>query len=110
MTTPNPLQVIVTPGGTNWDDDGNPTPTSADIPLQAMAIAPGDTSFTPGPGGELDTVTYTVYLPLGAPISNDDTMLVRGKVCEVRVKEWISPWSGRGGLEVSCVAAAGVSP
>jgi hypothetical protein len=109
-STSNPLQVIVTPGGVNYDSDGNPTTTGAPIGVTALAIAPGATTFGFVEAGELDDVEFTAYFALGAPIADDDVIQVRGKLCRARVKEWRSPWTGRGGLEVLCKSATGVGP
>jgi hypothetical protein len=102
------LTVDISASAAGWDSDGNPIPTGATIAVEALAIAPGNTSLTINTG-ELDEADYTVYLPLGSPITDDDLMTVRGKVCNTRVKEWRSPWTGRGGLEVLCSAITGSS-
>lgn len=101
--------VEVSSSAAGWDSDGNPIDTGALISMRAIAIAPGNTSLGFVEAGGGDVVEYTVYLPLGSPIVDDDLITVRGKQCRARVKEWVSPWTGRGGLEVLCAAATGAS-
>lgn len=113
MTAPTNLAVIVNPGphGVVLDDDGNPVAASgAPNTIYARGIAPGDTRLTPGATSDLDEVAFTAYFDLGAAIADNDMVMVRGRLCRARVKEWISPWSGRGGLEVACVSATGATP
>jgi hypothetical protein len=110
MTAPAwPETVTVTPGGYEWDDDGNRVPAGTPTTLTPRAIAPGATALAYEAAGELDTVEYTIYLDLGAPIADDDAVTVRGKLCWARVREWRSPFTGRGGLEVLCRSATGAS-
>lgn len=101
------LDVLISSSAAGYDSDGNPIPTGAQISVRAIAIAPGNTSLAFITGGDTDIAEYTVYLPLGSPIVDDDLIDVRGKHCRARVKEWISPRSGRGGLEVVCKAVTG---
>jgi hypothetical protein len=113
MTAPN-LAVIVNPGphGVVLDDDGNPVAAGGGGPttIYARAIAPGDTRLTPGATSDLDEVAFTAYFNLGDPIADNNMVMVRGRLCRARVKEWVSPWSGRGGLEVACISATGATP
>lgn len=101
------MTVQVSSSAAGYDSDGNPIPTGALVSIRAIAIAPGNTSLEFITGGDTDTAEYTVYLPLGSPIVDDDQIEVRGKHCRARVKEWISPYSGRGGLEVVCKSVTG---
>ena len=101
--------VEISASAAGWDSDGNPIDSGALIVVEAIAIAPGNTSLGFIEGSETDVADYTVYLPLGSPIVDDNLIKVRGKQCRARVKEWVSPWTGRGGLEVVCKSATGAS-
>jgi hypothetical protein len=101
------LDVLVSSSAAGYDSDGNPIPTGAQISMRAIAIAPGNTSLAFITGGDTDVAEFTVYLPLGSPVVDDDQIEVRGKHCRARVREWVSPYTGRGGLEVLCRSVTG---
>jgi hypothetical protein len=98
--------VTVTPQS-GLDKHGNPIDAGDPVVLPTLAIAPGNTLQTPGLGGDLDDVQFTVFLELGSAIADDDEILVRGKTCRARVQEWRSPWSERGGLVVLAQSSTG---
>ncbi|OKH70814.1 hypothetical protein EB72_24785 [Mycobacterium sp. SWH-M1] len=91
--------VTVTPGG-HYDGKGKWIQGGSPVSVTTLGIAPGNTTLAVGQGGDSDTVEFTVYLELGSPISDDDLITVRGKQCKVRVQEWRSPQTNRGGLVV----------
>lgn len=100
-------ETVTVTSQSGYDSNANPIPPGGSVTLTALAVTPGVTALTLAGGGDLDDVEYTVYLELGAPIFDDDEILVRGKPCRARVKHWVSPWTGRGGLEVLCKSATG---
>lgn len=109
--------VTITPiGGTNTDGDPAADGTAFDV--RALEIAPGNTLQRFGVGGDLDTVDYTVFLPLrmrdgetyvatSSKLTEDFSILVRGRKCLGRAQEWAS--GGRGGVAVLAHSAAGKS-
>lgn len=101
--------VTVTPSAGGYDADGNPIAAGDPITLPTLGIAPGNTSLQFEDASGLDDVQFTVYLKLGSPITDDDQITVRGKQCRARVQEWISPWTGRGGVVVLCRSTTGAS-
>lgn len=109
--------VTITPQG-GLDAHDNPLPAGVSFEVGAL-IAPGNTTLRPGADGDLDTVDWTVYLPLrikqsGAwvrtveAMTDNFTVTVRGQVCRGRAKEWNV--GGRGGVEVLAIAATGATP
>lgn len=111
-------QVTITPvGGRN--SDGDPTADGTPFTLTALEVAPGNTLLRYGIGGDLDTVEFTVFLPLryrtavdtyqpvAAALADDFTITVRNRVCKGRVQEWNS--GGRGGVVVLAHSATGRS-
>jgi hypothetical protein len=104
-------QVTVTPQS-GLDSDGDPIAAGVPVVLDAIAVAPGNTSFRVGDDSELDSAESTVYLPVGSPVSDDDLILVRGRACLARVQEWRDPWAGLeplDGLVVLCKSVTGAS-
>ena len=100
--------VAITPAF-GYDDDGNPEPTGPTIEAEAFAVAPGNTSYSYGNNGDVDTAEYTIYLPVGTPIKDDDVIIVRGRTCVARVREWRSLRTDRAALEVLCKSATGAT-
>jgi hypothetical protein len=100
------------------DAHDNPLPAGTPFAVDAL-VAPGNTAVEPGADGDLDTVSFTAYLPLRVKrngawvrtvtvLTDNFTILVRGQVCVGRAKEWEQ--AGRGGVEVLAFAATGATP
>lgn len=103
--------VTVTPAG-GLDSDGNPLPDGTPVVVDAITVAPGNTTGQFTDAGGLDSAEFTAYLPLGSPVSNDDLILVRGRPCLARVQEWRDPWPGDLAIEclvVLCKSTTGAS-
>ena len=100
--------ITVTPKGSSTAD-GDPTSDGTPVVLRPIAIAPGNTARSFVEGGDLDQVDFTIYLRLSdeSRISDDDEVLVRGRHCRARVRKWVSPRTGRGGLEVLATSSTG---
>ena len=101
-------QVTVTPlAGLN--SDGDPIPGGTPVVLNAIFVAPGNTSLRLTESGDVDSAEFTVYLPIDAPIHDDDLITVRDKPCFARVREWRDPWPGESlnSLEVLCKSVTG---
>lgn len=90
------------------DSDGDPVADGTPFDAEAL-VAPGNTSFGYGVQGDLDTAEFTLYLPIGTAVKDDDRIEVRGRVCTARVKEWHSMRTNRANLEVLCVSKTGAS-
>lgn len=100
--------------------DSHDDPIAAGTPFTVNGlVAPGNTTFRPGADGSLDTVAFTVYLPLSlyqdggwvstsTALTDNYTVTVRGQVCVGRTREWNV--AGRGGIEVLATAATGATP
>ena len=109
--------VTITPqSGLDAHDD--PIAAGTPFTLNAM-VAPGNTALRPGADGSLDTVAFTVFLPLKiyvdaswvntvSALTDNFTITVRSQVCVGRVREWNV--AGRGGIEVLATAATGATP
>lgn len=112
-------RVTITPlGGLNTN--GDPRSDGTPFDLVAWEVAPGNTLLQYGIGGDLDTVEFTVFLPLriraqvGADwlwqpvidkLTDSFAVDVRGRHCIGRAQEWNS--GGRGGLAILCHSATG---
>lgn len=109
--------VTITPDA-GLDAKGNPQPGGTPFEVSALEVAPGNTLLAYGIGGDLDSVEFTVYLPLrirmGDPAvwtavdeaaTQNFSILVRGRYCRGRVQRWES--GGRGGIAVLCTSATG---
>lgn len=99
-------QVTITPR-TGRDRKGDPRPAGAAYPLTALEVVPGNTLIRYGIGADLDTVAFTVYLPLRdeSRIENDFGITVRGLECRARVQVWKS--GGRGVVAVLASSTTG---
>lgn len=103
--------VTVTPVS-GLDDDGDPIAAGDPVDIEAIAVAPGNTALRYNDQGELDSAEFTVYLPSGSPVSDDDLITVREKPCRARVQVWRDPWPGEvslDGMVVLCKSVTGVS-
>ncbi|MCV7358483.1 hypothetical protein [Mycolicibacterium fluoranthenivorans] len=98
--------------------DGDPQPAGAPFDVMAMEIAPGNTVRRFGVGGDLDSVEFTVFLPLRRRIpdtqdyqatvealTDNFRILVRDRDCAGRAQVWDA--GGRGGVVVLCHSARG---
>ena len=102
-------ETVTVTSQTGYDSNANPIPPGGSVTLPALAVAPGNTTQSFVVGGEAEAVDFTVYLELGSPINDDDEINVRGNPYRARIKQWVSPWTGRGGIEVLCTSASGSS-
>ncbi len=99
--------VTITPFA-DRDADGNPVSAGAAYSLTAKAVAPGNTMLAYRTGGDVEEADFTVFLPLGSVINDNDLIMVRGKKCSARVQVWDSAWNtGRGGVVVLAKAVSG---
>lgn len=111
--------VTITPLG-GGDSDGNPRPAGTPFQLAALEVAPGNTLLRYGIGGDLDTVEFTVFLPLRVraqvgpnwiwqsvetKLTKSFAVDVRGRRCTGRAQVWNS--GGQGGIAVLCLSATG---
>jgi hypothetical protein len=98
------------------DSNGDPLEAGDPFGVRAMAIAPGNTLLRFGLGGDLETVDFTVFLPLRvrdgesyvatvSKLTEDFWITVRDKRCRGRAQEWSS--GGRGGIAVLAHSATG---
>jgi hypothetical protein len=111
--------VVVTPKF-GHDDDGNPVDDGTPVTLMPIAIAPGNTLQQPAAGGELDEAEFTLFFgptvfldgtrqTTADLIKDDYGITVRDRPCLIRVQDWRSPRTGRGGLVVLARSATGKS-
>lgn len=109
--------VTITPQA-GMDAEDNPLPAGEPFTVSGL-VAPENSSVEPGVDGDLDAVTFTVYLPLTiktpdgwvrtvTALTDNFHITVRGQVCVGRVKEW--DVGGRGGVVVAASAMTGVTP
>ena len=114
--------VTITPD-TGFDGKGNPKPGGTPFDITALEVAPGATQLAFSAGGDLDSVEFTVFLPLRARLPRLDnpvltewasvaarctenfSVKVRDRFCRGRAQVWDS--GGRGGVVVLCESATG---
>lgn len=104
-------QVTIIPQS-GLDDDGDPIPGGTPVTIEAITVAPGNTSLQFMDSGGIDSAEFTVYLQLGAPVNDDDIITVRGRNFRARVQEWRDPWPGIESLDalvVLCKSVTGAS-
>lgn len=104
-------QVTVTPQA-GLDGDGDPIPGGTPVVIEAITVAPGNTAIQFMDSGDVDSADFTVYLPIGAQIKDDDLITVRERTCLARVQEWRDPWPGGvplDGVVVLCKSVTGAS-
>lgn len=110
-------EVTITPQA-GLDAYDNPQTAGQPFTLRGL-VAPGTTTTDPGADGSLDTVEFTVYLPLrfknssgwvrtASALTESFTVTVRGKSCVGRAREWLE--GGRGGVEIIATAHTGATP
>jgi len=100
--------------------DGDPQPAGIPFDLFALEVAPGNTVRRFGVGGDLDSVEFTVFLPLrrripetsdyqstAEALTDNFRIMVRDRDCVGRAQVWSS--GGRGGVVVLCHSARGKS-
>lgn len=108
-------QVTITPTGKRTAK-GDPGTPGTPFDVLALEVAPGNTMLRFGVGGDLDTVDFTVYLPLRIRIgpdyfrtveklTDDFAIDVRGRRYLGRHQEWSS--GGRGVVAVLAHSATG---
>ncbi|CPR79254.1 hypothetical protein [Mycobacteroides abscessus] len=108
-------QVTIIPSG-GHNGDGDALPDGAPLVLIAYEVAPGNTLLSYGIGGDLDSVDYTVFLPLRfradgiwsalAPkLEKPFDIKVRGRRCKGRAQVWDS--RGHGGIAVLAHSSTG---
>lgn len=91
------------------DDDGNPVANGTPTPLEAFAIAPGNTAVTYTDAGNIDDVAFTVFFQAAVAIKDGDLIEVRGKSCNARVQDWVNPYATHGGFVVLAQSITGAS-
>ena len=91
------------------DSDGNPVANGTPVPLQAFAVAPGNTTITYTNAGDVDNVAFTVFFQAAVAIKDDDLIEVRDKVCKARIQLWENPYAPHGGFVVLAESTTGAS-
>lgn len=91
------------------DNYGNPVASGEPVPLEAFAVAPGNTTITYTNAGGVDNVAYTVFFQQAVAIKDDDLIEVRGKTCRARIQLWESPYAVHGGFVVLAESTTGAS-
>lgn len=97
---------VVRHRGAVRDENGQLTPAS-NVPLTALAVAPGGGSDRSERARTGEDIACTVYFTLGTDIVNSDELTVRGEKFSIVVNVWRSPWTDFGGLEVLCTRGQG---
>jgi hypothetical protein len=96
--------VVITP--TNGRDaDGDPIGDGSPITLKAL-VAPGNSVFQFGTGGDMESADFTVFFPLGTVLPEEFRVSVRGVNGVGRVQKW-DVGSTVGGFAVLVSAATG---
>ncbi|WP_027500810.1 hypothetical protein [Rhodococcus sp. UNC363MFTsu5.1] len=97
MAAEKVTRIRTTPGG--WDSNLDPVPsTESSLPIRALGIEPGLSEELAEFGRDGERIEFTIYLRRGADITNGDELIVRGDRFAVRVVDWRSPRTRRGGL------------
>lgn len=92
--------------GATRDDNDDPIP-GAETALMAVAVRPGSTLGNRDRGRNGENVAYTVFFWPPADLKDGDKLRVRGDLCDTVVLDWVSPYTGRRGLEVLCSTGKG---
>lgn len=87
-------QIVVTPRG-GQDDDGRREPDGVPFPVLAIAVDAGNTAAQYGIEGTVDQADFTVVLPLGSGVRNDDWVTVRGRRGLARIQTEYSQHADR---------------
>ncbi|PTR42033.1 hypothetical protein C8K38_111202 [Rhodococcus sp. OK611] len=91
------IRIRTMPGG--WDSNNDPLPsTESSVEIRTLGIEPGLSEELAGLGRDGEQIEFTVYLRRGADVRNGDELKVRGDRFAVRVLDWKSPRTRRGGL------------
>ncbi|NKV08612.1 hypothetical protein GS892_19855 [Rhodococcus hoagii] len=86
-----------TPGG--LDSNLDPVPSTEDKrEIRTLAVEPGLSEELAELGRDGERIEFTVYLRRRADVVNGDELLIRGDRYSVRVVDWRSPRTARGGL------------
>lgn len=99
MTTEVITRYRATDGG--FDENGDPVPgDAAPVSLTPVFVAPGATNEVDAVGRDGESVEYTVYFRRGEDVLDGDELEIRGVRYRARIRDWVSPKTGFGGLEV----------
>lgn len=95
------------------DDDGNPVAAGTPVPLEAFAVAPGNTTIAYTQSGDVDNVAFTVFFQAAVAVKDGDLIEVRGKPCNARIQAWpenpYHPSIPHGGFVVLAQSVTGAS-
>ncbi|MDV6267073.1 hypothetical protein [Rhodococcus globerulus] len=92
-------RVRISPGG--FDDYENPIPSDeVRSPIKYLEIAPGATAEYRDLGRNGETIAWTVFVPLTVDLTNDDLLEIDGVDYGIRIQQWKSRRTKRGGLVV----------
>ncbi|MCU7531883.1 hypothetical protein LRM64_10025 [Prescottella equi] len=86
-----------TPGGLDSNLDPVPS-TEGKREIRTLAVEPGLSEELAELGRDGERIEFTVYLRRRADVVNGDELLIRGDRYSVRVVDWRSPRTARGGL------------
>lgn len=99
-------QVVITPRG-GRDDSGQPQPDGEPYTVMAYAVTADSSEAHYWVSGEIDTDSFTVALPLTAPIRDQDWVEVRGRIGTARVRTDLNRWVDRNVRVVSVQSTYG---
>ncbi len=90
------IRIRTTPGG--WDSNNDPVPSTEDeLPIRTRGIEPGLSEELAEHARNGERIEFTVYLRRGADVANGDELAIRGDRYPIRVLDWRSPRTRRGG-------------
>lgn len=92
--------------GAGRDKYDDPIPGSDKI-IMATAVAPGSGPINKDRGRNGKAVAYTVYFYPVPDLQDGDKLRVRGRLMDIVIQDWRSPFTGRQGLEVLCTSGEG---
>ena len=100
--------VIRKRSGGGVDENGDPiVVTAPDLTIVARGVAPGATAENQAVARDGESIEFTVYLPQGSDVEDGDQLLIRGRTYDVRVRDWRSPKSSMGIIEVLATRKVG---